>query len=109
MPQGEYFSLLQSVSVAFFGHRRQEGGNNIYYFLASGAKVFLRKENNLLRHLKERGYYVFDFEQNFQSDLDLQPLSVDAQRHNNRLVKEEFSKERIDEVYCNLITSQKGK
>ncbi len=103
MPKEEYFSALNEISVAWFGHNRQEGGNNIYFFLASGAKVFLRSRNNLLKYLREKGYIVFELEESLNRQDALAPLPLESRLLNAKLAQQEFSPSRIDEVYKKLI------
>lgn len=103
MPKEEYYLLLSRVGIAFFGHRRQEGGNNIFHLLSIGTKVFLRKENNLFHYLIEKGYHIYDFDADFNSIESLTLLNLEQQKHNRQLVYNEFSQEYIDEVYESLI------
>ncbi|MCR9289856.1 MAG: TDP-N-acetylfucosamine:lipid II N-acetylfucosaminyltransferase [Bacteroidetes bacterium] len=103
MSASDYYGFLNKVGVAFFGHRRQEGGNNIFYLLSTGAKVFLRRENNLFHYLREKGYHVYDFDSDLLNFDDLELLSKEKQLHNRQLIEQEFSQEYIDSVYQNLI------
>lgn len=97
-----YFDLLGKVQVAFFGHRRQEGAGNIKVLLASGAKVFLREDNNLLLYYRDLGIILFSFEKNFKGVQDLQPLDENIQKENHRIIVSEFSEEKIDLMHKNI-------
>ncbi len=103
LPQDAYFNILKSSGSAIFGHRRQEAGNNIYFLLANGTKVFLRKQNNLLSHLKDKGYTVFEFEEDLLHFPAISLLEEKDRIRNLALVKEEFSEEAIADTYENLI------
>jgi len=103
LPQKEYADILKNVGVAFFGQRRQEAGNNIFSLLANGAKVFLRRDNNMIEYFREMGYHIFEFESDFKSIDDLKPMPRHQQKENREYVLKEFSKEEIDKTYQNLI------
>ena len=96
MPKDEYFDIINKVSVAIFGARRQEASGNILYLLRNGVKVFLRNDNNLLQYYKEKGYHIFSFEDELNSFEDLTPLTLEQQRQNyycsleNRIYYEQF-------------------
>lgn len=104
LDKDEYFKIINSVSVAFFGHRRQEAGGNIIVLLASGVKVFLREDNNLLRFFNEMGITIFSFENDFKSFKDLEVLDADIQVANRLIILKMFSEERNCEIYRQLIT-----
>ena len=99
----EYLRVLASVNVAFFGHRRQEAAFNILFLIASGAQIFLRRDNNLLKLLKDLGVCVFVFEDDLCSPKSLEPLEEDIQKSNRVKILDQFSKEKFAEAYRNLI------
>ncbi len=78
----EYWATLRKVGVAIFGHCRQEASGNIVALLRSGAKVFLRERNFLLKHYKDLGFIVFSVEKDLKTIDDLQPLTVEQMQHN---------------------------
>src|SRR5690606_12945719 len=94
----DYFSLLSSCKVAIFGHRRQEAGNNIFFLLGMGTKIFLRPENNLLHYLKKRGFLIYNY-YSLKSLSDLVELTPAEKAHNLELLKIEFNQEKIEETY----------
>lgn len=103
LPKDQYFKSLNSKSAALFGHRRQEGGSNVFYLLAAGCKVFLRKDSNFLDYLRDRGIIVFEFENDLNTAEDLDQLNVEAQLNNREAILREFSQDEKDRVYSNLI------
>lgn len=103
LPKKDYFNLLGEVDVAFFGHRRQEAGGNILFLLASGVKVFLRKSNNLFTFFKDLGVNIYNLEEDFSDFSDLVPLNKNLQINNRRIILSEFSEEKIDYMYKNLL------
>ena len=102
LPKDEYDKLLESVTIAFFGHRRQEAGGNILYLLASGVKVFLREDNNLLSFFKEIGVTIFSFENDFERFMNLEPLDEDLQLLNHEIISQRFSEIEVQKMYINL-------
>lgn len=96
LTKDKYFELLKKIKCAFFGHRRQEAANNIFFLLGFGAKVFLRKENNLLSYFKDKGFYIYEYESEFNSLNDLKALSDFEQSENKRLIIKEFSEEALN-------------
>lgn len=94
-----YQKIIHEHSIAIYGHRRQEAGGNILMSLSIGVKVFLRKDNNLLAYFKNKGYHIYEFETDLNSEIDLQPLDERKARRNLELIKLDFSDESIDEIY----------
>jgi len=103
LPKEEYFQSLNNISAALFGHRRQQGGATIHYLLAAGVKVFLRKENNLLKHYRDKGYVIYEIEEDLNTLADLKQLDNDVQKKNREIIRNEFSKREMDKCYKNLI------
>lgn len=101
----EYFEMLKDVKCAFFGHKRQEAANNVLFLLAFGAKVFLRRDNNLLRYFKQKGFHIYEFETDFNSIADLTTLDYQKQIENYKLTIKEFSKAKMEEDYKELTTN----
>jgi len=99
----EYYKLLRNVDIAFFGHRRQEAGANIIYLLASGAKIFLRKDNSLLRFFLDLGVKIYSFEEDFNAKEDLKPLSLIDKKRNNEILLYNFSDKTVDQMFKNLL------
>lgn len=82
MPSEQYTKFISSIEIAIFGARRQEAAGNIILLLESGAKVFLREDNNTLNYYREKGYYIYSFENDLNSIEDLKPLTPEMQLHN---------------------------
>ncbi len=92
IPMDQYYTLLKSIPVAIFGHKRQEGAGNVFYLLSTGAKVFLRNENNMINWLKDKGFSVFSFEDDLNSHADLNELSDADKLRNQRVYTQVFSR-----------------
>lgn len=93
-----YFNLFQNVTVAFYGARRQEAGGNVFSFLSKGVKVFLRNDNNMLQFLREKGFVVFSFEDDFNTIDDLKTLTNEEKQLNWSTYRQMFSSETEKEV-----------
>lgn len=98
-----YFKILNKVDVAIFGHRRQEAGGNLTYLLASGVKVFLRQDNNLLKFYKDKGIIIFCFEKDLNDEKDLAKLPIDSKIRNYELMLKLFSEKNVKKMYQDLI------
>lgn len=85
MPKEEYFSIINKPQVALFGQKRQEASGNISRLLIEGTKIFLREDNPLLGYYRDKGYYVFSFENDLRTIEDLSPLTYDEQVHNRKV------------------------
>jgi dTDP-N-acetylfucosamine:lipid II N-acetylfucosaminyltransferase len=103
LPPSDYFKDIGQASVAIWGHKRQEGGANLFFLLANGVKLFLRRDNNLLKYFKEKGFIIYEFENDLNSVDDLAPLDIEIQAHNKKLILDEFTDKHIEETYKNLI------
>lgn len=100
----EYCKKLSHASVAIFGQNRQEGAGNVFAFIKSGAKVFLRDRNNIGLCLKDLGCksYSFEREMNKISDI-LEPLSKDVADNNKKAVESFEAPSFINEYMNNLL------
>lgn len=98
----EYYRMLKNIDFAFFGHRRQEAGGNIIFLLASGAKIFLREDNSLLKFFKELGLKIYSFEKDFNNKLDLIPLTSVEKSKNREIILYNFSDKAVDEMFKNI-------
>lgn len=95
MPLVEYQSLIQSCSVAIFGHNRQQAVGNVIMSLWNGSKVFLSQNSLIYKYLKSIGLSVFSI----QKDLTKEEISTSlskAQILNNRwIISTNFSNEAV--------------
>ncbi len=102
MDKEDYYDLLISVDIAFFGHRRQQAGFNILQLLTMGTKVYLRKENNLSEYFKSINVKIGIFESKI-SVCDLKnDLTLDEKKENRKIILDLFSSNQIDQLYKNL-------
>lgn len=99
-----YFKIFQDVSVAFYGARRQEAAGNVMYLLGRGVKLFLRNDNNMINYLKDKGFIVYSFEDDFKTIDDLNPLDKEQMIINNEVFNKLFSTEQEKLVMENLLS-----
>jgi len=100
-----YKELLGSVAVAFMNHKRSQAMGNILLLLKMGAKILMRSESSAYRFLKEKGFYVFDLEEELKSsDLKiLTPLSYDHVQRNRQLLNDYWGEENLRRLYRQLL------
>lgn len=103
LPPEMYFQQLDTVSVAFFGAKRQEGAGNIFYLLRTGAKIFLRAENPMLPFLKECGFTVFCFEKDTDRNGSVLPLPEREAKHNLQIYRHIFNQKSIADFMSDLL------
>jgi hypothetical protein len=56
----DYLKLLETVDVAIFNFRRQQGLGNIIPLLQANKKVYLNKDNPLLQHFSDLNIPIYD-------------------------------------------------
>lgn len=93
MPYEDYLNLLVKVDISIFNHRRQRGLGNITTLLGLGKKVYIREEITTWDFCKDHGFKVFSANKGFDDIFD--PVSILAKETNNKIMKEEFSKEKL--------------
>lgn len=59
LPLDEYLKILDSVDIAVFAHKRQQGLGNILSLLAKGKKVYVPEEVTVYKSLKRLGVAIF--------------------------------------------------
>lgn len=60
MPLEQYLRILDSVDVAIFAHKRQQGLGNILTLLSKGKKVYVPSEVTVFQSLSRLGIKIFD-------------------------------------------------
>lgn len=97
MPYEEYLSLLSTIDIAVYGHRRQQAFGNIVQLLSLGAKVYIDSNVSTWDMLVKMGMSVFDTK---KIDFDLcTRLSEYDKANNETLILENFSEEKLIEQW----------
>lgn len=87
MPLKSYTEILKSSSFFVLSVENQQGFGNVIICLRYGVKVFLSNKSLLFKELKNLGFVIFSFEEEFE----LTPLSISEKNTNLELVKKNFS------------------
>lgn len=95
MPLTEYQLLLQSCSVAIFGHERQQAVGNVIMSLWNGAKVFLSKNSLVYKYLRSQGLIVYSIQNDLSKEAICTFLSREEILSNRKIVSNNFSNEAV--------------
>lgn len=90
MPFNEYLSLLGSIDMALFAHKRQQGMGTTISLLGLGKKVFIRSDTTHWDFFQKQGIKIFDIH-----NPNLTPLTALERKQNCTIVKEYFSEEKL--------------
>lgn len=97
MPYEEYLSLLRTIDIAVYGHRRQQAFGNIVQLLSLGAKVYIDSNVSTWDLLIKLGISVFDTK---KMDFDLcTKLSEYDKANNKTIILENCSEEKLIEQW----------
>lgn len=95
MPLTEYQLLLQSCSVAIFGHERQQAVGNVIMSLWNGAKVFLSENSLVYKYLRSQGLIVCSIQNDLNKEAICTSLSREEILSNRKIVSYKFSNEAV--------------
>lgn len=95
MPLTEYQLLLQSCSVAIFGHERQQAVGNVIMSLWNGAKVFLSENSIVYKYLRSQGLILYTIQNDLNKDTICDSLSRKEILSNRKIVSNNFSNEAV--------------
>jgi hypothetical protein len=82
----EYIELIENSSVVIMNHIRQQAGGNILAMLIKGATVFLREENPLYIHHKDKGVILFSIQELENNPALLNRRLSDEEIYSNRMI-----------------------
>ncbi len=92
----EYKSLLSSCSIVVMNHIRQQAAGNIMIMISMGAKIYLRKENQLFGYIKGLGYIIFAIE-DIKGERDfLRKLTADEIEHNKNTMRDLYAIDKFE-------------
>lgn len=86
MPLEEYNLQLERAEIAIFNNKRQQALGNIVALLWMGCKVYLNPNNPIFLFLKRKGFKVFDFAKEFNSENSLTGISKEEKKLNQELL-----------------------
>jgi hypothetical protein len=90
LPLDQYLSFLNSIDVAVFAHRRQQGMGNIINLLGLGKKVYLRADISSWDVFNKFGIQIYDV-----SNISLEKIDPDVADENIRIIKQSFSEQAL--------------
>lgn len=91
VPKEEYYKLFLSCNAFIFGHLRQCAFGNILIALFLGAKVFLFKQNPLLKRLLDEGFILFSIEDELTTETIVTPMLELDREHNRKIALSLYS------------------
>lgn len=102
IPKEDYYRQVSRIGYFILNSYCQQALGNIFFFLWTGTKVFLRKNTSTYKTLSAQGFHVFSID----DDLDtahLKPMSLEEKRHNHRLVEEMIGEERVRQSWLHIL------
>lgn len=102
MDKEAYYRRLNEVGFFILNAYCQQALGNIFFFLWTGTKVFLRKETSTYKTLQERGFHIYAIEDGF-SPVSLVPLTASEQVKNRELVEHMINDERVSAAWMELL------
>ncbi len=110
IPKKEYIALLDGIDVYVSNTVGQQGLFNVYYLLALGRKIFLRRDCSIFEMLREHDVWVGDTlgisRQTFGA-FGFQPAETIA--HNMERLRTSFSREAVCEGWKTLLARIQGR
>ena len=100
IPLQEYQEIQSNVSIALFGHERQQGMGNIVTLIGMGKKVYLNRHVTTYQTLSGIGLTVFDL-----AKLDMQPIDPQVAEANRHTVMTYFSEENLVKQWKEILDS----
>lgn len=94
----EYMSFLSSLDIAIFAHNRQQGFGNITSLLSMKKTVYLKEKISTFEMLNEMKIGIKSFDR-FTA---LEKFDENILENNRRIIKENFSEEKLIEQWKNI-------
>ncbi len=99
----DYYKTIDQVGFFILNSYCQQALGNIFFFLWTGTKVFLREETSTYKTLKEKSFHIFSIEKEFDETL-LIPLTIPEKQHNRQLVIDMINNEIVNQSWLRLLT-----
>ena len=94
----DYLKLLDSISVAFFAHDRQQGMGNLIYLIYRGKKVYLKKTTTSWTYFESIGVVCSEYDDN----INLSSLETCIAEKNHKSIKRHHSRENLAKQWMNV-------
>lgn len=92
MKYPEYVQFLNQIDIGIFNNNRQQGNGNITNLLYLGKKIYMSKENTLLKTYRDLGAVIYDYEEIDAPNL-LDSLAKEVSVKNHNIIVERYSDE----------------
>lgn len=102
MDKDAYYRRVNEVGFFILNAYCQQALGNIFFFLWTGTKVFLRKETSTYQTLHEKGFHIYAIEDGF-SPAALVPLTASEQVKNRELVEHMINDDRVSAAWMELL------
>lgn len=88
VPPEEYRRVIESCSIVYMNHLRQQAGNNIAQALFIGSRVILDEKNPFFNDYKKHGVYLNSLDEvKADPELFTKPLSFEEKSSNQNILK----------------------
>lgn len=94
----DYLKLLDSISVAFFAHDRQQGMGNLIYLIYRGKKVYLKTITTSWTYFESIGVVCSEYDDN----INLSSLETCIAEKNHKSIKRHHSRENLAKQWMNV-------
>jgi len=101
IPPDEYLSLLSSVDIGLFAHKRQQAMGNITTLLGMGKKVYMRNDISSWGLFKTMGVNVYDI-----NEFDIKQLSETEKSVNIEKIKAYFSEDELIKQWHEIVATE---
>lgn len=106
LPKAEYVALLDGIDLFVSNSVEQQGLFNVYYLLALGRKIFLRRDCPIFEMLRDHDVHVSDtLEIPQQTFATFRSQSEETVAHNIQRLRASFSKEAVCQGWRDLIAT----
>lgn len=97
-----YYQRINNVGFFILNSFCQQALGNVFFFLWSGTKVFLRKETSSYITLKEKGFHIYSIEDDFIGK-ELETLTLEQKQHNHDLTIQMIGEETVKESWLYVL------
>tara|TARA_R110002072_G_scaffold131586_4_gene271390 strand:+ start:24221 stop:25411 length:1191 start_codon:yes stop_codon:yes gene_type:complete len=88
MPLQDYNAQLARAAIAIFYNKRQQALGNIITLVYMGCKVYLNPHNPIYAFMRRKGFFIYNFNEEFSEEIYLKALTIKEKKHNQKLLQE---------------------
>ncbi len=90
MPLEDYLTLISSIDIAVYNHRRQQALGQTIALLQRGKKVYMRSDVSQWDFFNDMNIKIFDL-----NNINLYPISISEQKKNIRQIKNNLTERHL--------------